>query len=174
MAARKSATSTATFFDLARSDLAGLAALSIPHSEDDIAAFHAYTAGNLRLAELCIALYQTGEAPSFTAILDHLPQFHGLLPLWLRLERRLPMAERQMLQVLSVFHTPAPADVWLGGSTEEVEALTGLIGRRLVQEDDQGGVALLPALSEVVYAELPVEVQEDGALPDRKHGGYTS
>ncbi|MBX3000140.1 MAG: tetratricopeptide repeat protein [Caldilineaceae bacterium] len=137
-----------------------LTALSIPHSAADVATLHAYTAGNLRLAELCIALYQASEDESFAAILEQLPQFHGLLPLWLRLERRLPLAERQMLQILSVFRTAAPADVWLEGTPAESEALIGLIGRRLVQQDDQGGVALLPALREVVYAEQPVEIQE--------------
>ena len=44
---------------------------------------------------------------------------------------------------------------------EQADALAQLIGRRLVQQDEQGGVALLPALREVVYAELPVEAQED-------------
>jgi tetratricopeptide (TPR) repeat protein len=138
-----------------------LTAMSIPHGAADVAAFHGYTAGNLRLAELCIALYQATPGESFAAILGQLPQFHGLLPLWLRLERRLPEAERRLLQTLSVFRSPAPADVWLEGATEEAEALFGLIGRRLVQQDGRGGVALLPALGEVVYRELSAETQDD-------------
>jgi tetratricopeptide (TPR) repeat protein len=155
-----------------------LTALSIPHRAEDAAALYAYTAGNLRLVELCIALYQTDKDATFAAILDQLPQFHGLLPLWLRLERRLPLVEREMLQRLSVFRAPAPADVWRGDSSEQAEALISLIGRRLVQEDDQGGVILLPALREVVYAELPVETQEDlhaqAAQIRAERGEYTA
>jgi tetratricopeptide (TPR) repeat protein len=155
-----------------------LTALSIPHSAEDAVALCAYTAGNLRLAELCIAFYQANTDATFADIFDQLPQFHGLLPLWLRLERRLPPAERQMLQILSVFRTAAPADVWQKGALGEAEALTALIGRRLVQEDAQGGVALLPALREVVYAELPVETQEDlhmqAAQIRAERGEYTA
>lgn len=155
-----------------------LTAFSIPHSAADATALHVYTAGNLRLAELCIALYQAGEDESFAAVLEELPQFHGLLPLWLRLERRLPLAERQMLQILSVFRTAAPADVWLKGTPAEADALTGLIGRRLAQEDGRGGVALLPALREVVFAEMPTDAQADlhtqAAQIRAERGEYTA
>jgi tetratricopeptide (TPR) repeat protein len=137
-----------------------LTARAIPHTQTECTLLHTYTGGNPRLAELCIAFYQAGAGDSLAVVLAGLPQFHGLLPLWLRLERRLPPAERAVLQALSVFPTPAPADVWLNGSGAQAEALASLIGRRLVHRDEQGGVALLPALSEVVCAELPVALQE--------------
>jgi tetratricopeptide (TPR) repeat protein len=155
-----------------------LTAMSVPHDAADATALHGYTAGNPRLVELCIALYQAGAGETFAAVLEQLPQFHALLPLWLRLERRLSLAERQILHALSVFRSPAPADVWLEGAAEQAEALAQLIGRRLVRQDEQGGVALLPALCEVVYAELPVEMQEDlhgwAAQIRAERGEYTA
>ena len=151
---------------------------SIPCSQADVAALHIYTGGNPRLVELCIALYLAGAGESFAAVLAQLPQFQALLPLWLRLERRLPQAERQILYALSVFRSPAPADVWQGGGEEQSEALIQLIGRRLVQEDEQGGVTLLPALREVIYAELTVEMQEElhtqAAQIRAERGEYTA
>lgn len=155
-----------------------LASLSITHTPDEAALLHTYTGGNPRLAELCVALYQASEAASLADILQQLPHFHALLPIWLRLERRLPLAERQLLQALSVFRSFAPADVWLGGTPEQAEALSQLIARRLVQEDGQGGVALLPALRETVYAEMPVERQEElhaqAAQIRAERGEYTA
>lgn len=155
-----------------------LTTLSIPHTTADAARLHAYTAGNPRLAELCVALYQAGAGDTLTAVVDQLPQFQAVLPLWLRLERRLPPAERLVLQALSVFRSPAPVDAWLTGPAEQADALAQLIGRRLVQQDEQGGVALLPALREVVYAELPVEAQEDlhgqAAQIRAERGEYTA
>ena len=138
-----------------------LDALAVPHRAEEVEQLYAYTGGNPRLAELCVALFQTGAASTIGDVLLQLPQFQAVLPLWLRLERRLPLAEREVLQELSVFRSPAPADVWLEGEPEVVEALTQLIARRLVQEDGQGGVALLPALREVVYGEMTKEVQEE-------------
>lgn len=155
-----------------------LTAMGVPHTMADATALHAYTGGNPRLADLCIALYQASAGESFAAVLEQLPQFHALLPIWLRLERRLPPEERELLQSLSVFRTPAPADVWLRRSSQQAEALEQLIRRRLVQQDDQGGVALVPALREVVYAELPVEQQESlhmqAAQIRAERGEYTA
>jgi tetratricopeptide (TPR) repeat protein len=157
--------------------------LGIGHSDEDVALLHDYTAGNPRLAELCVALYESAEssaldARTLGAALEHLPRFHGVLPIWLRLERRLPLAERLLVQSLSVFRSHAPADAWSSASPEQAEALHQLIARRLVQEDGQGGVALLPALREVIYAEMPVEMQEtyhaQAAQVRAERGEYTA
>lgn len=134
---------------------------AVTHTADDTARLHRYTGGNPRLVDLCIALHQTSNGAVLTETLDSLPRFHGLLPLWTRLERRLPQAERQIVRHLSVFRSFAPADVWLAGEEEEAEALIRLIARRLVQEDGQGGVALIPALRQTVYTELPAEEQAE-------------
>lgn len=140
---------------------AWLTGLGVAHDRSDVTRLHAYTAGNPRLAELCVAFYQTGAGDSLAAALDQLPQFQALLPLWVRLERRLPLAERRVLQALSVFRSAAPADVWLSSDAEPADALAHLIARRLVQEDGLGGVALLPALRDVIYGELPAETAEE-------------
>ena len=138
-----------------------LDSMAVTHRADDVRQLHEFTGGNPRLAELCVALYQTGAAATIGDVLLQLPQFQAVLPIWLRLERRLPLAERLVLQALSVFRSPAPADVWLEGEDAQAEAMQQLIGRRLVQEDGQGGVALLPALREVVYGEMTKEMQEE-------------
>ncbi|MBI1299184.1 tetratricopeptide repeat protein [bacterium] len=155
-----------------------LSTMSVPHTEEDVTRLHELTAGNPRMVDLCIALFQAGSGESFGDVLAQLPQFHALLPLWLRLERRLPAPERRLLQILSVFRASAPADVWRDGEADEATALARLIERRLVQEDGQGGVSLLPALSEIVFAELPAEAQEDlhlyAAQVRQERGEYTS
>lgn len=155
-----------------------LAAMSVPHTGEDALTLHALTAGNPRMVDLCVTLFQAGSGESFGDVLAQLPQFQALLPLWLRLERRLPAPERRLLQILSVFRADAPADVWRSGEAEEADALARLIERRLVREDGQGGVSLLPALSEIVFAELPAETQEDlhlyAAQIRQERGEYTS
>lgn len=136
---------------------------AIPATAEEVARLHAYTSGNPRLAELCSALYLSKPQEGFTAVLDDLPQAPALLALWHRLERRLPARERRLLQALAVFRTPAPVDAWGDNNVsdpEEAAALSQLISRRLVRPDDQGGIALLPALRQVIYDELPVETRE--------------
>jgi tetratricopeptide (TPR) repeat protein len=111
-------------------------------------------------------------------IIDELPQSPTLLPLWRRLARRLLAEERQLLQRLAVFRTPAPIDVWQTGATAEASALAQLLARRLLIADQQGGVALLPALREVIYDDLPVELREhyhaQAAAIRTERGEYTA
>lgn len=155
---------------------------AIPATTEEVARLHAYTSGNPRLTELCGALYLSKPQEPFTAVLDDLPQAPALLPLWHRLERRLPAHERRLVQALSVFRTPAPADAWAADNAEpgsnEAAVLPYLISRRLVRQDEQGGVALLPALRQVIYAELPVETREQyhlqAAAIRAERGEYTA
>lgn len=56
--------------------------LDVRHSDEDAAALHAYTSGNPRLAELCVALVKTDSGTSLSAAVAQLPQSHALLPLW--------------------------------------------------------------------------------------------
>lgn len=147
---------------LTRADLAAwLAALSISHAPADVSHLYDYTGGNPRLADLCVALFQTGTYPTFAAALEQLPRSQALLPLWLRLERGLVADERRVLQALAVFHRPAPADAWLNGPVERSAALTRLVARRLAQLDERGGVSLLPALRAIIYGELSPELREE-------------
>lgn len=164
--------------ELSRDQLAEwLDALAIPHTAADAGQLHDYTAGNMRMAELCAALYHTGAADSLSGVLAQLPRSQALLPLWLRLERRLSAAERRLLQILAVFRSPAPADAWPADASEP-DTLAQLVARRLVQHDERGGVALLPALREIVYAELPVELREElhnqAAQIRAERGAYTA
>jgi tetratricopeptide (TPR) repeat protein len=165
--------------ELTHAELADwLAELRIPHVPADVSHLHDYTAGNPRLAELCVALFQAGAHDSFAAALEQLPQAHALLPLWLRLERGLSAAERRLLQTLAVFRTAAPADVWLGGLPEQAAALGQLVARRLAQLDGSGGVSLLPALRDVISGALPVELREElhmeAAQVRAERGAYTA
>jgi tetratricopeptide (TPR) repeat protein len=162
--------------------LAGVAALlhelGVPATATDQARLHAYTAGNPRLVALCAALYWANPSESFSALLDELPQAPALLPLWQRLERRLPAEERRLAGALSVYRTPAPADVWSAPDQPDAQALHELIERRLVLADAHGGVALLPALRQVIYDELPLETREhyhlQAATSRAERGEYTA
>lgn len=152
--------------------------LAIPATGEDVARLHVYTGGNPRLAELCGALYLVDPTQPLQTVLDELPQSPALLPLWHRLERRLPSAERHLLQALAVFRTPVPADAWRTDTPAETTALAQLVQRRLVQQDEQGGVTLLPALRQVIYNELPVEGREQyhlqAAAIRAERGEYTA
>ncbi|HRW04059.1 MAG TPA: hypothetical protein P5121_03120 [Caldilineaceae bacterium] len=163
----------------------------IPHTPQLLARLDAYTAGNPRLVALCLVLYQAVQPQStFTLneVLDQLPQTPALGPIWQRLQQRLDRAENRLLQALSVFRGPAPRDAWeyqLSWLTDEStaqELVTTLIARlidyRLIQEDAAGGIALLPALRDVIYAQLTVEQREDlhahAALVRAARGEYTA
>ena len=141
-----------------------LATHSILATSEELARLYRYTGGNPRLIELCGALYGANRNETLTAVLDQLPHSPALLPLWRRLERRLPNAERQLVYALSVFRSPAPADAWQGETEEQADALAQLCQRELVRRDEQGGVFLLPALREIVYDDLEVEIQEEHHL----------
>ncbi|MCB0157322.1 MAG: tetratricopeptide repeat protein, partial [Caldilineaceae bacterium] len=158
--------------EFTRAQLAAwLTSLAIPHHAADVDALHAHTGGNPRLAELCVVLYQAGASDSLAAVMAQLPQSHALLPIWHRLARRLSPRERQLVHALAVFRSPAPADAWEDADDDAVEdaaagreaatASAQLVARRLVQQDERGGVTLLPSLREVIYADLPVEMQEE-------------
>lgn len=139
---------------------------AIPATHQEIAALATYTGGNMRLLELCAALYQMAQAaattaipPSWPAILAELPQTPALAPIWQRLEQRLSKAERQLLQALAVFRTPAPQDAWTMVA-DSVAPLHHLLDLHLVQANGQGGIFLLPALRELIYSESPIEWRE--------------
>lgn len=156
--------------------------LTVPHTREDVARLHFYSGGNPRLVELCAALYRVGQTQGvppepFRTILDNLPTTPTLLPLWHRLARRLPAHEVQLLQRLAVFRNPAPVDAWQSAGEDRV-ALAQLVDRRLLLQDQQGGIALLPALREVVYGDLPVEQREQfhlaAAQLRAERGDYTA
>ncbi|MEZ4726393.1 MAG: tetratricopeptide repeat protein [Caldilineaceae bacterium] len=138
---------------------------SVPFTRPQLTRLDLYTAGNPRLLALCLALYQTMHAQSGATVddvLDQLPQTPALAPIWQRLQQRLDKAERTLLQALSVFRSPAPRDAWDNEGRPNVAArIQRLIDYRLLQENGNGGVTLLPSLREVIYSQLLVEQREE-------------
>lgn len=113
------------------------------------------TQGNPRLLELLIALHASGEALS--DLVEQLPLAPALRPLLNRLEKHLSADEKEILAQLSVFRSPAPADVWAGRPS-----LARLLSRRLVQADDLGALTQLPTIRQLVYSALSPETREAG------------
>jgi tetratricopeptide (TPR) repeat protein len=155
--------------------------LQIAHTAAELEQLERYTGGNPRLLTLCLTLHQllrgdvavtaplqpAAAAHPLTETLFQLPHTPALAPIWDRLRTRLSAAERQLLQTLAVFRTPAPRDAWLTGAAaadanpSTVGALLDrLQARHLVQRDNGGGVWLLPILRQTLYEEMAVEVRE--------------
>jgi tetratricopeptide (TPR) repeat protein len=153
-----------------------LTARAIAHTTADCEALHSYTEGNPRLVELCLALDLADDQDSLSDLLSQLPSAPTLLPIWLRVGQRLSADERDLLATLSVFRAPAPADVWLRSA--QAATLNHLITQRLVQPDERGGVALLPALRTIIYQELSPEqrseLHQQAAQIRAERGEYTA
>jgi hypothetical protein len=165
---------------------------AIPFTPALLARMDAYTAGNPRLVALCLVLYQTTQpqsAATLDAVLDQLPQTPALGPIWQRLQQRLDKADNRLLQALSVFRSPAPRDGWhhadellrARGAEQTLlheSLLQRLLDYRLVQEDGNGGITLLPALREVIYSQMTAEQRDElhghAALIRASHGEYTA
>ena len=157
---------------------------------DLLARVETYTGGAPRLLALCLLLYRTvhaQNATTFDEVLDQLPQTPALAPIWQRLQQRLDRAERALLEALAVFRRPTPRSAWADDAplnsasqrhTISPAQLARLIDYGLVQEDQSGGVALLPTLSDVVYNQLSVEKREElhqqAALIRAALGEYTA
>ncbi|MCB0185873.1 MAG: tetratricopeptide repeat protein, partial [Caldilineaceae bacterium] len=138
------------------------------------AQLHGYTAGNPRLLNLLIALYQSGEV--LDELLNQLPQTPSIRFLLGRILQRLTEPEIGLLMALAVFHAPAPVDVWQRES-DVAQALFILHERHLLQLDQQGGVALLPAYRDVLLMALPEEkrrrLHANAATIYERRGRYT-
>ena len=141
-------------------------------SHDETQQLHRYTAGNPRLALLCLALHKSGEL-----LIDRLnlvAQTPGLAALFHRLWQRLEPGERQLLQRLAVFRSPAPSTSW----PELQPYLQSIVERRLAWSDGQGGVELLPVFRSHIYEELLPDLREqlhlDAAELRTMHGQYTA
>ncbi len=118
---------------------------------DTVTRLRASTHGNPRLLELCLALHHAGE--SLTETLTRFEQ-EGAPSVEFLLNRiwpRLSDDEQAALASLCVFRRPAPAEAWAG------EVRAQLSPRRLIQLDERGGLALLPAYRAVLHHLLPPE-----------------
>lgn len=152
--------------DVAR--LWGAAGHDITHQ--DAERLHAYTGGNPRLLTLMLALQGEGEAG--VPHPDEGAASPSLLPAFQRLWRRLLPDERRALQRLAVYQGYAPEDVVVAATLE------ALVRLRLIERDDAGGVALLPALAPIVHDDLSPELREqlngEAALVRLERGEYTA
>ena len=123
-------------------------------SSAEVEQLYQHTGGNPRLLTLCTALLQRGE--SVTEMLTALPQTPAVQPILYRLWARLASADRRLVQQLAVFRSPTPEDAWHGQQGE----LTRLCQSRIVMHDGQGGIFLIPAIHDLVYAEITIELRE--------------
>lgn len=105
--------------------------------------------GNPRLLWLAADLLRRDPSEGELAAGGDLLFQSYLLHLWPRLRAD----EQEMLQALSVFHAPAPADAF------DPRLLLDLAARHLLLNDGQGGVSLLPALRDGVKGRLDREAQ---------------
>lgn len=121
-------------------------------SADELTELFRYTSGNPRMILLILALHQTGEP--FSTTFASIAQSSGMLPILRRLWSRLEASERQLLQRLAVFRSFAPEQMWEGRLVERMITL------RLIERNDQGGIALIPGLRENLYTELSAELRQ--------------
>lgn len=68
--------------------------------------------------------------------------------LWNRLWQRLLSDERDFLQRLCVFRSPAPLDAW-----DEPDVLARLQQQQLIQQDSGGGITVIPLVRDLLYAD---------------------
>lgn len=146
--------------------------LGISYTADEATKLHAYTGGNPRLVQLCIALRQDHE--TMPDVLAGLRGSSALQPLFERLWMRTSAEERLWLQSLSVFRSPMPADAL----PVALEARKSLLARQLIQQDRRGGLMMWPALRELIYSGLSAEAREQlhlqAATIRATHGEYTA
>ncbi len=131
-----------------------LEAEDVPQRPRDVARLLAYSGGNPRMIQLCLALRDPDEA--LRDLLQRLPASPALQPLFARLWARLTAVERSWLQAVAIFRSAMPADA----VELERSARVGLVERRLLQADGQGGLLMWPALSDIINRELTAERRE--------------
>ncbi len=128
---------------------------------------YGYTNGNARLLTLLLSLPE--DSSDLPLQRDTAP---SLLPAFQRLWRRLTGEERRALQQLCVYQGYAPEDLLDTGILESLSQL------RLIELDDAGGVALIPALAPVIQNDLSAErrvaLHAEAALVRLERGEYTA
>jgi len=140
---------------------AGLALLrgaGVEVNNEEAEEIHRQTGGNPRLLWLAADLLRRDATADLTVNGDILFQSY-LLHLWPRLRGD----EQALLQSLSVYHTPAPADAF------DPSLLLDLAARHLLLNDGQGGVSLLPALAEAVARSLSAEMRAEHHIQAAAH-----
>ncbi len=131
-----------------------------------IAQWHQFAQGNPRLLLLFAMLHVNGEQIEADSV--------NLAGPFQRLWRRLSAAERDVLALLSVFRSPAPADAW-----QDQQTLHSLIERQLVTKDAQDGIELFPLYRSYLYKNGLVREEreyqhEQAAMIRVQRGEYTT
>jgi tetratricopeptide (TPR) repeat protein len=127
----------------------------------EAARLHGYSGGNARMVWLCAALCQNDR--TLTEVLDSLPETAVFQTLFTRLWQTLKPDERQLLQQVAVFRSPAPADAF-ARATAVIEALAA---RHIIQQDVQGAISLIPIIRDLIYKDrqhLPATEREQAHL----------
>ena len=157
-------------------ELHGLNAQDIQHmwqsagrdmSSQQAAQLYSYTSGNARLLTLMFTLQE--DSSDLPQQRDTAPSF---LPAFQRLWRRLTAEERRALQQLCVYQGYAPEDMLDASVLESLRQL------HLIDGDDAGGVALIPALAPVIQHDLSAErrvaLHAEAAMVRLERGEYTA
>jgi tetratricopeptide (TPR) repeat protein len=128
-----------------------LAAAGVDLPEPDRRSLLGLTDGNPRLLELFVSLHRAGEPiPDVLPRLQTAPSVEFLLA---RIRQHLRPAEETLLENLSVFRRPAPADAWPADSSAR------LVSLRLADAVVPEGIALQPALRLIIYERMRPEAK---------------
>jgi len=125
-------------------------------NESDRVRLIKFTRGNPRLLNLYMAFALSGESIHETlSKLSTAPSMEALLNrVWVRLTKD----QRTMLGRISVFRGSVPSHIW--GSPKEQIVLRQLIDHHLLLLDARGGISMLPAYRQVLYARLGQDNRE--------------
>lgn len=129
--------------------LALLGSAGVERADSRVGEILRQSGGNPRLLWLAADLLRRDPPEGQVAASGDLLFQSYLLHLWPRLRTD----EREMLQALSVYRAPAPADAF------DQRLLLDLAARHLLLNDGQGGVSLLPGLRDGVKTRLDREAQ---------------
>ena len=164
-----------------------LAARGVPATPHELEALARMTGGNPRLVELVLILHAQENrhgSRSLAAVIHSLPEAAALVPVWRRIRVHLTAEELSVVQLLSVFQGPAPADIvdQAGRATENVpHAPTGaarLEEMGLLVRTDRDEVALPVTLAAVIFKEMGIERREalhaQAATLMAAHGEFTA
>ena len=135
---------------------------------------HSQTAGNPQLLQLCVNFLKVHELDE--NLLQHLVLTPSVELLLSRVLQNLSETERGILMALSVYRNMAPIDLWQTRQTGA--ALRHLAALHLLQQDQSGGIAVVPVYRLVIYRALPDEKRRQlhhmaGAVRSRR-GAYTA
>lgn len=123
----------------------------ILYNDEELAHLYAYTAGNPRMILLIAATVEHTASPA--QALAQLDEQSAIQLVLYRLWSRFDQKTRRFLCELAVYRGFAPLDVW----SDEIEVVSTLVEQRLLQQDQVGGIAILPALRALINQQITIE-----------------